>query len=101
MEDDEEEEEDPIEQLMELITENVAPISLVTGVIALAPPALPMFPPLGAPQPGGVGVGGGGGSLPSAALAAVRKYLILIENISSRDFISKTNCKPISLGLIV
>ena len=53
------------------MTENAPPIAVATFV-ALAPPALPMFPPLGAPQPGGFGVASGGGSLPSVALAIVR-----------------------------
>ena len=53
------------------MTENAPPIAVAT-FLALAPPTLPMFPPLGAPQPGGVGVASGGGSLPSAALAIVR-----------------------------
>ena len=53
------------------MAENAPPIAVATFV-ALAPPALPMFPPLGAPQPGGFGVASGGGSLPSVALAIVR-----------------------------
>ena len=53
------------------MTENAPPIA-AAAFIALAPPALPMFPPLGAPQPGGLGVASGGGSLPSVALAIVR-----------------------------
>ena len=70
---EEEEESDFLEELIDFITENSAPIAAAVGLLALAPPALPMFPPLGAPQPGGVGTDGGAGSLPSVALAVVRK----------------------------
>ena len=41
-------------------TAMAAPIALLTA----APPPLPMFPPLGLPQPaGGVGISGGGGGV--------------------------------------
>ena len=70
---EEEEENNLVEDLIDFITENSVPIAAAAGFLALAPPALPMFPPLGATQPGGVGTDGGAGSLPSVALAVVRK----------------------------
>ena len=62
-----------MEEIIDFITENSAPIAATAGFLALAPPMLPMFPPIGGPQPGGVGTDGGAGSLPSEALAVVRK----------------------------
>ena len=75
-----------MEEIIDFITENAAPITVAIGFFALTPPALPMFPPLGAPQPGGVGTDGGAGSLPSVASASVRKQFYSIAKYDSRTF---------------
>lgn len=75
-----------MEEIIDFITENVAPITVAVGFFALAPPALPMFPPLGAPQPGGAATDGGAGSLPSVASAFVRKHFYLIAKYHSHIF---------------
>ena len=67
--------EDISEQIISILSENAPVIGAVSALIALAPPILPMFPPQGLPQPGGIGAsgeapgGGGGGILPTAALS--------------------------------
>ncbi len=56
---------------MKILSENAPAIGAVSALAALTPPPLPMFPPQGLPQPGGIGApgGGGGGILPAAALS--------------------------------
>ena len=60
---------------MSVLSENAPAIATVSALVALTPPPLPMFPPQGLPQPGGIGApgaapgGGGGGILPASALS--------------------------------
>ena len=60
------------EEVETLLEEGAIASAGVLAVAALVPPPLPMFPPLGLPQPvafqGGITQVAGGGVLPSAAL---------------------------------
>ena len=84
------------EEVETLIEEGaIASVGLL-AVAALVPPPLPMFPPLGLPQPlafhGGITQAAGGGVLPSAALTVSNFNIIHLyqkyNDFSSRSIIS-------------